>query len=174
MFRYSGETVRLTESLPLVVFISHEMCVACVLFSQFIMLTYVFMLAWLGVTAFTSLPVFMYFNIWNTCQNTTAIDLVNLCFDLRQFGMWWREGWILDSDWSGGAGVVTQLLMAFFCEGDWEGDYAKVFMTEELTLSGFFPSVTSQGAWTPLIAPIYCIAMVSFYGIYIYIPPVHF
>lgn len=52
---------------------------------QFIMLTYIFMLAWLGVTAFTSLPVFMYFNVWNICQNTTAVD--NLCLDLRQFGV---------------------------------------------------------------------------------------
>jgi len=50
------------------------------------MLTYIFMLAWLGVTAFTSLPVFMYFNIWNTCQNNTVVYNTNLCFDLRQFG----------------------------------------------------------------------------------------
>ncbi|XP_023670417.1 neuronal membrane glycoprotein M6-a-like [Paramormyrops kingsleyae] len=59
-------------------------CGRCVS-ALFIMLTYIFMLAWLGVTAFTSLPVFMYFNVWNICQNTTAVD--NLCLDLRQFGM---------------------------------------------------------------------------------------
>ncbi|XP_041079543.1 neuronal membrane glycoprotein M6-a-like isoform X3 [Polyodon spathula] len=53
----------------------------------FIMLTYIFMLAWLGVTAFTSLPVFMYFNIWTICQNTTVVEDVNLCLDLRQFGI---------------------------------------------------------------------------------------
>lgn len=50
------------------------------------MLTYIFMLAWLGVTAFTSLPVFMYFNIWTICQNTTVVEGANLCLDLRQFG----------------------------------------------------------------------------------------
>ncbi|XP_051561499.1 neuronal membrane glycoprotein M6-a isoform X3 [Myxocyprinus asiaticus] len=66
-------------------------CGRCVS-AWFIMLTYIFMLAWLGVTAFTSLPVFMYFNIWNTCQNTqnlssTLVDSFNLCFDLRQFGI---------------------------------------------------------------------------------------
>ncbi|MGH0136247.1 UNVERIFIED_CONTAM: hypothetical protein FKN15_042304 [Acipenser sinensis] len=53
----------------------------------FIMLTYIFMLAWLGVTAFTSLPVFMYFNIWTICQNTTIVEGANLCLDLRQFGI---------------------------------------------------------------------------------------
>ncbi|XP_066515259.1 proteolipid protein DM beta isoform X2 [Hoplias malabaricus] len=61
-------------------------CGRCVS-AWFIMLTYIFMLAWLGVTAFTSLPVFMYFNIWNTCQNGTLLDGVKLCFDLRQFGI---------------------------------------------------------------------------------------
>ncbi|XP_060729178.1 glycoprotein M6Ab isoform X2 [Tachysurus vachellii] len=61
-------------------------CGRCVS-AWFIMLTYVFMLAWLGVMAFTSLPVFMYFNIWNTCQNMTVIEGTNFCFDLRQFGI---------------------------------------------------------------------------------------
>ncbi|KAF7710067.1 glycoprotein M6Ab isoform X2 [Silurus meridionalis] len=61
-------------------------CGRCVS-AWFIMLTYIFMLAWLGVTVFTSLPVFMYFNIWNTCQNSTVAEGANLCFDLRQFGI---------------------------------------------------------------------------------------
>ncbi|XP_064418242.1 glycoprotein M6Ab isoform X1 [Latimeria chalumnae] len=61
-------------------------CGRCVS-AWFIMLTYIFMLAWLGVTAFTSLPVFMYFNIWTICQNTTVADETNLCLDLRQFGI---------------------------------------------------------------------------------------
>uniref|UniRef100_G1Q7J5 Neuronal membrane glycoprotein M6-a n=1 Tax=Myotis lucifugus TaxID=59463 RepID=G1Q7J5_MYOLU len=53
---------------------------------QFIMLTYLFMLAWLGVTAFTSLPVYMYFNLWTICRNSTLVEGANLCLDLRQFG----------------------------------------------------------------------------------------
>ncbi|XP_051757717.1 glycoprotein M6Ab isoform X3 [Ctenopharyngodon idella] len=65
-------------------------CGRCVS-AWFIMLTYIFMLAWLGVTAFTSLPVFMYFNIWNTCQNISRVDSSlessSPCFDLRQFGI---------------------------------------------------------------------------------------
>ncbi|XP_041962151.1 glycoprotein M6Ab isoform X3 [Alosa sapidissima] len=61
-------------------------CGRCVS-AWFIMLTYIFMLAWLGVTAFTSLPVFMYFNIWTICQNSTINEGANLCLDLRQFGI---------------------------------------------------------------------------------------
>ena len=59
---------------------------APLLLLQFIMLTYIFMLAWLGVTAFTSLPVFIYFNIWNICQNATVLDGTTLCLDPRQYG----------------------------------------------------------------------------------------
>ncbi|XP_056591433.1 glycoprotein M6Ab isoform X3 [Triplophysa dalaica] len=61
-------------------------CGRCVS-AWFIMLTYIFLLAWLGITAFTSLPVFMYFNIWNTCQNMTSTGNTDMCFDLRQFGI---------------------------------------------------------------------------------------
>ncbi|XP_016387995.1 proteolipid protein DM beta-like [Sinocyclocheilus rhinocerous] len=61
-------------------------CGRCVS-AWFIMLTYIFMLAWLGVTAFTSLPVFMYFNIWTICQNMTVLEGASLCLDPRQFGV---------------------------------------------------------------------------------------
>lgn len=53
---------------------------------QLMFLAYLFFLVWLGVTAFTSLPVFMYFNVWSMCQNTSLVDKANLCLDLRQFG----------------------------------------------------------------------------------------
>ncbi|CAG06097.1 unnamed protein product [Tetraodon nigroviridis] len=49
-------------------------------------LAYLFFLVWLGVTAFTSLPVFMYFNVWSMCKNTSLVEGANLCLDLRQFG----------------------------------------------------------------------------------------
>ncbi|KAK1341731.1 hypothetical protein QTO34_016479 [Cnephaeus nilssonii] len=61
-------------------------CGRCVS-AWFIMLTYLFMLAWLGVTAFTSLPVYMYFNLWTICRNSTLMEGANLCLDLRQFGI---------------------------------------------------------------------------------------
>uniref|UniRef100_A0A6I8QC53 Neuronal membrane glycoprotein M6-a n=1 Tax=Xenopus tropicalis TaxID=8364 RepID=A0A6I8QC53_XENTR len=60
-------------------------CGRCVS-AWFIMLTYLFMLAWLGVTAFTSLPVYMYFNLWTICRNATLVDEASFCLDLRQFG----------------------------------------------------------------------------------------
>lgn len=53
---------------------------------QLMFLAYLFFLVWLGVTAFTSLPVFMYFNVWSMCQNTSSVEGTNLCLDLRQFG----------------------------------------------------------------------------------------
>uniref|UniRef100_A0A3B5LFG8 Neuronal membrane glycoprotein M6-a n=1 Tax=Xiphophorus couchianus TaxID=32473 RepID=A0A3B5LFG8_9TELE len=49
-------------------------------------LAYLFFLVWLGVTAFTSLPVFMYYNVWSMCKNATSVEGANLCLDLRQFG----------------------------------------------------------------------------------------
>ncbi len=67
-----------TSSLPLTV---SYLC------SQLMFLAYLFFLVWLGVTAFTSLPVFMYFNVWSMCQNTSLVEGANLCLDLRQFGM---------------------------------------------------------------------------------------
>ncbi|XP_015256318.1 neuronal membrane glycoprotein M6-a-like [Cyprinodon tularosa] len=49
-------------------------------------LAYLFFLVWLGVTAFTSLPVFMYYNVWSMCKNISSVEGTNLCLDLRQFG----------------------------------------------------------------------------------------
>uniref|UniRef100_A0A665UPI6 Neuronal membrane glycoprotein M6-a n=1 Tax=Echeneis naucrates TaxID=173247 RepID=A0A665UPI6_ECHNA len=52
---------------------------------QLMFMAYLFFLVWLGVTAFTSLPVFVYFNVWSMCQNISLVDEANLCLDLRQF-----------------------------------------------------------------------------------------
>ena len=49
-------------------------------------LAYLFFVVWLGVTAFASVPVFMYFNVWSMCQNTSLVEGANFCLDLRQFG----------------------------------------------------------------------------------------
>ncbi|XP_062333920.1 glycoprotein M6Ab isoform X2 [Osmerus eperlanus] len=61
-------------------------CGRCVS-AWFILLSYLFFLAWLGVTAFSSLPVFMFYNVWSLCQNTSLVEGDNLCMDLRQFGL---------------------------------------------------------------------------------------
>lgn len=74
-------------------------------------LAYLFFLVWLGVTAFTSLPVFMYFNVWSMCKNTSLVEGANLCLDLRQFGesavvkagfpfRWWTNSGGLCIYWS--------------------------------------------------------------------------
>lgn len=65
---------------------SHRVLSACL---QLIFLAYLFFLVWLGVTAFTSLPVFMYFNVYTMCQNVSAVEGANLCLDLRQFGTYY-------------------------------------------------------------------------------------
>lgn len=83
---------------------------SCLCF-QLMFLAYLFFLVWLGVTAFTSLPVFMYFNVWSMCKNTSLVEGANLCLDLRQFGelavvkvgvafRWWTNGGALCNSWS--------------------------------------------------------------------------
>lgn len=56
-------------------------------------LTYVLGVAWLGVFGFSAVPVFMFYNIWSTCEvikspqtNGTA-GVEQICVDIRQYGM---------------------------------------------------------------------------------------
>lgn len=74
-------------------------------------LAYLFFLVWLGVTAFTSLPVFMYFNVWSMCQNTSLVEGANLCLDLRQFGTYPDDVRYLSN---GPTGVPYQPLISVF------------------------------------------------------------
>lgn len=64
--------------------------VPCV-FLQFVFLTYILGVAWLGVFGFSAVPVFLFYNMWSTCAtmrspmaNLTNID--NICVDVRQYG----------------------------------------------------------------------------------------
>lgn len=48
--------------------------------------------AWLGVFGFSAVPVFMFYNIWSTCEvikspqtNGTA-GVEQICVDIRQYG----------------------------------------------------------------------------------------
>ncbi|KAJ3581635.1 hypothetical protein NHX12_016432, partial [Muraenolepis orangiensis] len=50
------------------------------------LLSYLFCLLWLVLTACSGLPVFLYFNVWTACRNLTEGGGANLCLDLRQFG----------------------------------------------------------------------------------------
>ncbi|XP_054551819.1 neuronal membrane glycoprotein M6-b isoform X2 [Talpa occidentalis] len=60
---------------------------------MFVFLTYVLGVAWLGVFGFSAVPVFMFHNIWATCEvikspqtNGTA-SVEQICVDVRQYGI---------------------------------------------------------------------------------------
>lgn len=62
-----------------------------VVVTQFVFLTYILGLAWLGIFGFSAVPVFLFYNMWNTCAamkspiaNLTSVD--NICVDVRQYG----------------------------------------------------------------------------------------
>uniref|UniRef100_A0A3Q0REH3 Glycoprotein M6Ba n=1 Tax=Amphilophus citrinellus TaxID=61819 RepID=A0A3Q0REH3_AMPCI len=58
----------------------------------FMFLTYILFLAFLAIFGFTAIPVFLFFNMWNTCAamkspdaNITSPD--SICVDVRQYGV---------------------------------------------------------------------------------------
>ncbi|XP_063073491.1 glycoprotein M6Ba isoform X2 [Engraulis encrasicolus] len=58
----------------------------------FVFLTYILALAWLGIFGFSAVPVFLFYNMWTTCNamksevaNITSPD--NICVDVRQYGV---------------------------------------------------------------------------------------
>lgn len=58
---------------------------------QFVFLTYILGVAWLGVFGFSAVPVFLFYNMWSTCAamrspmaNLTNVD--SICVDVRQYG----------------------------------------------------------------------------------------
>ncbi|XP_069060824.1 neuronal membrane glycoprotein M6-b isoform X4 [Pleurodeles waltl] len=60
---------------------------------MFVFLTYVLGVAWLGVFGFSAVPVFMFYNMWSSCEVirnlqtnvTTSAD--QICVDIRQYGI---------------------------------------------------------------------------------------
>ncbi|XP_062041589.1 neuronal membrane glycoprotein M6-b-like [Lepus europaeus] len=60
---------------------------------MFVFLTYVLGVAWLGVFGVSAVPVFMFYNVWSTCEaikapqtnGTVAVD--QICVDVRQYGI---------------------------------------------------------------------------------------
>lgn len=58
---------------------------------QFVFLTYILGLAFLGIFGFSAIPVFLFYNMWTTCAamkspmaNITDPDTI--CVDVRQYG----------------------------------------------------------------------------------------
>ncbi|KAM4683319.1 neuronal membrane glycoprotein M6-b isoform 4-T4 [Amazona ochrocephala] len=60
---------------------------------MFVFLTYVLGVAWLGVFGFSAVPVFMFYNIWSTCevikslQTNVTVPGDQICVDIRQYGI---------------------------------------------------------------------------------------
>uniref|UniRef100_A0A8D2MM32 Glycoprotein M6B n=1 Tax=Zonotrichia albicollis TaxID=44394 RepID=A0A8D2MM32_ZONAL len=60
---------------------------------MFVFLTYVLGVAWLGVFGFSAVPVFMFYNIWSTCeviksfQSNVTVPGDQICVDIRQYGI---------------------------------------------------------------------------------------
>lgn len=56
---------------------------------QFVFLTYILGVAWLGVFGFSAVPVFLFYNMWSTCATMKSSNLTNIdsiCVDVRQYG----------------------------------------------------------------------------------------
>lgn len=58
---------------------------------QFVFLTYILGVAWLGVFGFSAVPVFLFYNMWSTCtaMKTSVANITNIdsiCVDVRQYG----------------------------------------------------------------------------------------
>nr|AAB32823.1 proteolipid protein DM alpha=DM20-related product [Torpedo californica, rays, brain, Peptide Partial, 103 aa] [Tetronarce californica] len=67
------------------------MCGRCVS-ATFIFLTHILSVIWMGVFAFSAVPVYVYFTFWSSCQtvrhvteNGTGFD--DVCVDARQYGI---------------------------------------------------------------------------------------
>uniref|UniRef100_A0A669PKW7 Glycoprotein M6B n=2 Tax=Phasianinae TaxID=9072 RepID=A0A669PKW7_PHACC len=60
---------------------------------MFVFLTYVLGVAWLGVFGFSAVPVFMFYNIWSTCEVIKSLQINmtvpgdQICVDIRQYGI---------------------------------------------------------------------------------------
>ncbi|XP_072370206.1 glycoprotein M6Bb isoform X3 [Scyliorhinus torazame] len=58
---------------------------------MFVFLTYLLGIAWLGVFGFSAIPVFIYYNMWLTCQTINSppmnLTVTDICVDVRQYGI---------------------------------------------------------------------------------------
>lgn len=58
---------------------------------QFVFLTYILGVAWLGVFGFSAVPVFLFYNMWSSCATMRSptvnlTDVNSICVDVRQYG----------------------------------------------------------------------------------------
>ncbi|XP_028656677.1 glycoprotein M6Bb isoform X2 [Erpetoichthys calabaricus] len=113
---------------------------------MFVFLTYVLGVAWLGVFGFSAVPVFLFYNMWSTCEalnspltNATA-SLDVICVDMRQYGI---------IPWNANPGKAC---------GSTLGDICK---TNEFYLSYHLFIVACAGAGATVIALIHFLMILS-------------
>uniref|UniRef100_A0A671PT34 Glycoprotein M6Bb n=1 Tax=Sinocyclocheilus anshuiensis TaxID=1608454 RepID=A0A671PT34_9TELE len=113
--------------------------------SQFVLLTYILGIAWLGVFGFSAVPVFLFYNVRSTCAamrspmaNLTSVD--SICVDVRQYGI---------IPWNATPGKACGSTLADICN------------TSEFYLSYHLFIVACAGAGATVIALIHYLMILS-------------
>ncbi|TRY56490.1 hypothetical protein DNTS_008780 [Danionella cerebrum] len=112
---------------------------------EFVFLTYILSLGWLGVFGFSAVPVFLFYNMWTTCgamkspiANLTSVD--NICVDVRQYGI---------IPWAATPGKVCGSTLSDICN------------TSEFYLSYHLYIVACAGAGATVIALIHYLMILA-------------
>ncbi|XP_078088542.1 glycoprotein M6Bb isoform X2 [Mustelus asterias] len=102
---------------------------------MFVFLTYLLGIAWLGVFGFSAIPVFIYYNMWLTCQTINSppanLTATEICVDVRQYGI---------IPWNASPGKACGSVLAAVCN------------TSEFDLSYHLFIVACAGAGVTVIA----------------------
>ncbi|XP_033868397.3 neuronal membrane glycoprotein M6-b isoform X1 [Acipenser ruthenus] len=113
---------------------------------MFVFLTYVLGVAWLGVFGFSAVPVFLFYNMWSTCQvlnspmaNMTS-SIESICVDVRQYGI---------IPWNAAPGKACGTVLGEICN------------TSEFYLSYHLYIVACAGAGATVIALIHFLMILS-------------
>ncbi|MBN3284093.1 GPM6B protein, partial [Polyodon spathula] len=113
---------------------------------MFVFLTYVLGVAWLGVFGFSAVPVFLFYNMWSTCQvlnspmaNMTS-SIESICVDVRQYGI---------IPWNAAPGKACGAVLGEICN------------TSEFYLSYHLYIVACAGAGATVIALIHFLMILS-------------
>ncbi|XP_060793253.1 glycoprotein M6Bb isoform X2 [Neoarius graeffei] len=110
--------------------------------AMFVFLTYVLGVAWLGVFGFSSIPVFLFYNIWSTCGSMGSSSPANssVCVDMRQYGI---------IPWNATPGVACGSTLLDICN------------SSEFYLSYHLYIVACAGAGATVIAMIHYLMILS-------------
>ncbi|XP_026766358.1 glycoprotein M6Bb isoform X1 [Pangasianodon hypophthalmus] len=108
--------------------------------AMFVFLTYVLGVAWLGVFGFSSIPVFLFYNIWSTCASMGSPVNSSVCVDMRQYGI---------IPWNATPGVACGSTLLDICN------------SSEFYLSYHLYIVACAGAGATVIAMIHYLMILS-------------